>query len=273
MGPLSAGAQLLGLGLQLQFSGNAAIMVPGFVASSSKVGFVQEGAAIPVVQFSASGATLEPRKFAAITTFTREIFQHSTPTIEGLVRTVLTESLALALDTALLDTTAGDATRPPGLRFGIAPITASNNSATGEAIWEDVSALATAVAAIGGNNPIVFVAAPSQAVALRMRLPPSIYKVTVLATSGLADGVVLAIASNAIASALDPVPRIDRASEATLHMSDAPSQFSTVGAPNTVAAPSRSLWQSDTIGLRLRFEVSWGLRNAAGLAWTQNVNW
>jgi hypothetical protein len=102
---------------------------------------------------------------------------------------------------------------------------------------------------------------------------PNSFRYLVLASSALTTGTVLAIAPNAVASALDPVPRIDRSTEATLHMDTTPGQFSTVGSPNVVSAPMRSLFSTDTIGLLLRFEVAWALRNAAGLAWTQSVNW
>jgi hypothetical protein len=134
MAPASAAAQLLELGLQLQFSRASAIMVPGMIADATKVGFVGESQPIPVQQFSTAGVLLDPRSFKVITTFTAEIFQHSTPTIESLVRALLTESVGLALDAALLDPTAGDATRPPGLRYGIAALTASNDPNHNEAM-------------------------------------------------------------------------------------------------------------------------------------------
>jgi hypothetical protein len=33
-----------------------------------------------------------------------------------------------------------------------------------------------------------------------------------------------------------------------------------------LATPSRSLWQTDSLGLRMIMEVSWGLRASSGLA-------
>jgi hypothetical protein len=243
MGPAYAGAALLTLGLQLQFSRATAIMVPGMIAEANKVGFVGESQPIPVQQFSTAGLLLDPRSFKVITTFTPEIFQHSTPTIESLVRAVLTESVGLALDAALLDATAGDANRPPGLRYGIAALPASTDSNKSVAMAEDIGTLATAVAAVAGNTAIVFIAAPAQAVALRLWAPNS-FRYAVMASSGLTSGVVMAIAPNTLASATDPVPRIDRATETTLHMDTSPSQFATAGTPNVVAAPMRVLLQN-----------------------------
>ena len=96
----------------------------------------------------------------------------------------------------------------------------------------------------------------------------------VLASSALAAGTVVAIASNALCSAIDPLPRFNISTETTLHEEDTtPLPLSTVGTPNTVAAPMRSLFQTDAIGVRMQLEVSWALRNAGGLSWLQGVNW
>jgi hypothetical protein len=56
-------------------------------------------------------------------------------------------------------------------------------------------------------------------------------------------------------------------------METVPAQVGTVGSPNVVAAPLTSLWQPDKIGLKVRMEVSWALRSAAGLAFMNAVNW
>jgi hypothetical protein len=274
MGPASAGSTLLRRGLQLQFGGSAAIVVPGLVVSATNAGFVQEGAPIRVRKLALDGPTLSPRKFATITTFTREIFSHSVPNIEALVRATLTESVALALDTALLDATAGDATRPAGLRYNIAAVGAtSSNPVKLEAMKEDIAKLAGAVVGVSGNAPIIFVASPVQALALRL-WAGSDFDFEVLASSALASGVVVAIASNALCSAIDPLPRFNISTETTLHEEDTtPLPLSTAGTPNTVAAPMRSLFQTDAIGVRMKLEVSWALRNAGGLSWLQGVNW
>ena len=214
-----------------------------------------------------------PTPDLGLATFTREVFSHSTPTIEALASAVLSESVGLALDTALLDDSPGDATRPAGLRNGISPLTASTTTPPSEALAEDVRELVVAVAGVAGNAPIILVASPAQAVSLKMWMGGNpIYEV--LASSGLAGGVVVAVASNALVSAVDPVPRIDVSRAAVLHMEDvSPLQISAERTPPTVAAPVRSLFQTDTIALRLRLEVSWALRNAGGLAWMQNVIW
>jgi hypothetical protein len=272
LGPASAGSALLRRGLVLQFNNKAAINVPTILASANNASFVQEGAPIPSRQLSLTGPQLSPRKFATLATFMREIFSHSVPTIESIVRATLTESVGLALDAALLSNAAGDATRPPGLLQGISALTASNNSDRVEAAFEDISMLASAVSAVAGNGPIVFVCAPKQAVALRLRLRGD-FPYEALASSALAAGTVIAIAPNALASATDPVPRFDISDQATVHLDTVPSQIGTPGSPNVVAAKTISLYQSDVLSLRMIFELSWVLRHASGLAWTQGVVW
>jgi hypothetical protein len=272
MGPASVGSALLRRGLSLSFDGAGSITVPGVLAAAGHIGFVAEGAPIGVHQLSVSGPTLAPHKFAVIMTFTRETFAHSTPTIEALVRAALGESVSLALDTALLDATASDATRPAGLRNGVAGLTATAGGGN-EALLADLKALAVAVAPVAGNAPIVFIANPAQAVAIRMRLAGEL-GYDVLSSSGLAAGTVVAIASNALVSAIDPVPRFTVGMHGTMHMEDvAPAAIGTAGTPNVVSAPVRSLFQTDSIGLRLILDVSWSLRTSGALAWVSGVTW
>jgi len=274
LGPVSAGAALLDHGIKLSFAGNAVIRVPKIIADDDGAGFIAEGSAIPVRQLTAGSTTLEPRKFATISVFTGELFQHSIPNIEIIVRQVLTESVGLALDAALLGTTAGDTTKPAGLRYGIVALTPSGATPVGqEPMVKDVSALISAVAPVAGNAPIVILASPARAMLLRLRAGATDIPAEILATSALADDELVAIASNALVSATDAVPRFSSSNEALIHMEDAsPLPISTAGSPNTVAAPARSLFQTDTAGLRMIMEVSWGLRHASGLAWIDNIS-
>ena len=93
------------------------------------------------------------------------------------------------------------------------------------------------------------------------------------ASSGLADGVVLAIATSALVSAID-APQFDVSSNALIHQENtSPLAIGTAGSPATVAAPSRSAFQTDTLILRLRMDVSWGVRSAGSVAWLTGATW
>jgi hypothetical protein len=256
--------------LSLKFNGATGIKVPVVTTSATGAGFVQEAAPIPVRILSiGAGVTLLPRTFATICVFSRDIFEHSVPGIEGLVRQVVTEDIGLAADSYAFDATAGDAVRPAGL---LNSIVATSPSAAGDwAMINDVETLAAAVAPTAGNNQILFVASPKQAV--RMQISSQLRNVTVFASSALADKTVLCLASNCLVSALDASPRFEVRDAATLVLRDDPTAFGTVGSPATVGAPARSLWQGDEIGLKIKMEVAWALRSATGLAYMNAVNW
>jgi hypothetical protein len=67
-----------------------------------------------VRQGAFTSQTFTPKKLAVISTFTREIAEHSTPAIEGLIRNAMQEDTSVAVDTVLLDATAASTTRPAG---------------------------------------------------------------------------------------------------------------------------------------------------------------
>ena len=271
MSSASAAALLLGQGLQFTFDDANGILAPGIVADPNSVAFVGEAAPIPVKSLSFDGPMLTPRKFATIVPFTRELFERSTPNIESIVRAVLTESLGLALDAALFSNSAGNSLRPPGLLLGITPLAHSTATDPQNAMIADVKALVAAVAPIAGNGEVVLVAATDQAVALRLRQSREVYPV--LASSALTAGTVIAIAPNGLASAVDPVPRFEIANEGTLVMDDAAGPLSVAGTPNVIAAPARSLFQSDTLALRVILQVGWGLRSPLAIAFLQGGSW
>src|SRR5260370_40848783 len=97
--------------------------------SAANVGFVGQGANIPVRQLSANaGAVLDPRKFGTIVALTREMISSSNA--EQLTRAVLIDSVTAALDAALFSSVAGDAGRPPGLFTGATATAAATGTAS-----------------------------------------------------------------------------------------------------------------------------------------------
>ncbi len=69
-------------------------------------------------------------------------------------------------------------------------------------------------------------------------------------------------------------PRFDVSDQATLHMEDtAPQAIGTVGTPNVVAAPVRSLFQTDSLGLRMILDLNWTMRRAGMVAFVAGVTW
>jgi hypothetical protein len=276
LGPLSVGSQLLREGISLTFDRAAEIRVPGITVSASYAGFVGEGKPIPVRQLPVSaGAILEPRKFATIVTLTREMIVSSNA--EELVRAVLVDAVGASLDVALFSTTAGDANRPPGLLYNVDGITPTTGGGGTADMMDDLGVLASLVAPFGGLD-IVYVTDPGTAVKLMFAMGPQ-FRIPVLASSGVPAKTVICLAPNALCSATDPAPRLEAGRDWAGHFEDATPQDITGGSPSP-AAPVRSMFQTDSVGVRLTMFVSWALRAAGSksggsgaLAFVPGVAW
>src|SRR5262249_34224918 len=133
-----------------------------------------------------NAATLIPRKLAVISPYTREMAESSN--IENIVKQTLGESSAALLDQSLFSATAGDATRPPGIFFGTAPLTPRAGGGD-NAMHGDIRALFAALAAKGGGKTAVIVAALPQVVRLKMTVGPR-FDYGIIASTALASGTV-----------------------------------------------------------------------------------
>jgi HK97 family phage major capsid protein len=276
-------------GLQMAFGRNGVISIPSRVATPTIAGsFVAEGAPIPVRQGAFTSLTFTPKKMAVISTFTREIAEHSTPAIEGLIRNAIQEDTSVALDTVLLDATAASTTRPAGLRNGVSVTTATSGGGFA-ALVGDLKALAGALVT-GSNGNLrapTWIMNPVQALAISLTqnaggdFPFSaeinagrFQGYPVVLSSTVTAGMVILVDAADFVVIEGGAPRFDVSDQATLHLEDTtPLAIGTAGSPATVAAPVRSLWQTDSIGLRMIMDVNWGMRRTGVIAWTQSVTW
>jgi hypothetical protein len=265
LGPLSAAGALANAGISLSSFGRGLVSVPSFAPGEAS--FVAENAPIPVKQFVSSGPTLSPYKLATIVTLSAELLEHSDA--ETLVRAVLTESVALGLDRVLFSAAAAVAgQQPAGLLNGIAGLTPTvAGGAKSDVMADDLAKLTGAIGAVAGSG-IFFVAAPEQATALQFRLAQEVPEVH--ASEALAAGTVIAIAPRAFVSIFE-TPRVEASIEALVHQEDTTPLAIASGA--TIAAPTRSLFQTNAVGLRMITPVSWALRSPAAVAWMSGVNW
>jgi hypothetical protein len=266
--PVSAGADLLARGIGLNFSGQASISVPAVQVPAAD--FVGEGQPIPVVTAPTTpGPTLTASKIAVIMTLTHEIMTN--PNAETLVQQALVESTGPALDKVMFSSAAAVANeRPAGLLHNITALNASNGTDKLDNLVDDLAALATSVAPVAGNGDIVLIAAPAQAVALKLR-PISPITWPVLTSASLAAGTVIAVAANAVVSAVEGAPQIDASGHTELHRFTTPAEIVNVGGVSAV--PVGSIFQTDEIALRLRWLISFALRTPAGIAWISGCNW
>lgn len=265
LGPASAASQLFALAMRAEFpAGHAGVNVPGVIPAASAGGFVAEDGVIPCVGWNLQSASLEGKKLGAIAVISRELAKASRA--EAVINQLLTESAALALDSALFSDTAASAASSAGLFYGLTSISAGAWDA--DPLTNDLAALAAAVAPVAGDQ-IAFVTNPARALQISVRAPNLRYPV--LASAALPDTRLAAVGIKALAFAVDPDPDIMVSGETVTHMSTTPGEI--VNDAGAVADPVRSLWQTAAIGIRLMLRVDWGLRAPGavkvidGLAW------
>src|SRR5262245_5213861 len=168
LAPASAAAAAIARGLTVSLAGYGSITIPSKVVTAGDAGgFVSEGSPITVRQLTIGGPTLTPNKFATIAGYTREVATFSVQDGSAVVRQILSEAAALALDAAMFSTTAASAgLRPAGILNGVTPITATAGGGQA-ALATDIGNLFEALAAAGAGADVVLVANPGQAASLR----------------------------------------------------------------------------------------------------------
>ena len=292
--PMSVYPGLASRGVKFSFGTAGVVVMPTRSSTPTIAGsFVAQGAPIPVRQGAFTSISFTPKKMGVISTFTREIMEHSTPAIDGLIRDAMTQDTAVSIDTVLLDATAATTTRPAGLRAGVSGTSATAGGTITAAIG-DIRALTTAlISGTNGNlrNP-VWLMNPGDVLALSLLQATAgggefPFKAELAAgtlqgypviksTTVTADMMYLLDAADFV-SVTGDTPRFDVSDQATLVFDDtAPAQVGTPGvsaSPNVVGAPARSLWQQDTIGIRMLLDLNWGLRRSGIIAWMQTMTW
>jgi HK97 family phage prohead protease/HK97 family phage major capsid protein len=275
-------------GLALSFGATGKIVIPTRSRTPSLAGsFVGEGLAIPVRQGAFTSQTLTPKKMAVITTWTREMDEHSIPAIEGLLREAIQQDTSVAVDSVLIDANPATVIRPAGLLNGVAsiPPTAGGGIA---GIVGDIVGLINAISAATLGNVRNLVWLVNQTDMLRASLLTAAntgifpfrdeIRGGTLATVPFIDSATVPAKTMILVDAADFVvvggdaPRMEMSDQATLHMEDTNPQ-ELVASPSTVAAPQRSLFQTDSLALRMVLPLNWIQRRAGTVAWTQNVTW
>jgi HK97 family phage major capsid protein len=287
--PYSVYPALSAKGGSFTFGRNGTISLPARNTATNVAGaFVAQGAPIPVKQGAFTAITLTPKKMGVITTMTREITEHSTPAIEAILRQAIQEDTAVAIDTVLLDANAATTTRPAGLKNGQAKVAASVTASIVGFIADLKGLIAALITATGGNirNPVwimnpgdVLAASLLQTTTGDTPFREELAGGTLLGypiistTTGLNDMMALIDAADFITATGD-TPQFSVSDQAVLHMEDTtPAQISTVATPNAVAAPVRSLWQTDSMAIRMIMDINWAKRRTGIFQWTDTMAW
>lgn len=283
---LSFYPRLATLGSNLQFGpGRGNIKIPSRASTPSISGsFVAEGSPIPVRRIGLTSLTLSPHKMGVISYFTREVAKYSNPQIENLLRQEIRGDTADTIDTLLIDDTVGSATRPAGLLYGVAALTASTAGGWA-AIMEDIDTLAAPFdAAKAGRNLVLlmnkrearklnFVPGPDDKLgSMRQLLADS--GITPISSVNVPAGRLIMLDAADFATAAGDQPEFEASEQAVIHAEDtSPQQISTAGSPNTVAAPVISMFQTASIALRMLLDVTWGMRRSGMVQWIDGADW
>ena len=262
---VSAAAALFQRGLRLDFSNYGYIKAPGRIVDGSDGGsWIAEGAPVTVrAQRITSGALLEPHKLMVIAAFSAEIIAQSN--IEAVSREIVSEGLARKLDATVFDANAGDSSRPAGLRYGVAGSTPTAGGGVA-ALEGDLKQLMAALVTAGAGRDPVLVVNPVQALALTLLASPK-FDMPVLRSSDVPVGTVIMIEASSLASAFGGAPEFEVAPYPLLTMED-----TSPPADPMTGSPTKSMFQTDSLGLRVRLRCSWGLR-APQLAWLAGATW
>jgi HK97 family phage major capsid protein/HK97 family phage prohead protease len=282
--PSSVYPGLSARGGRFTFGRNGTVTLPARQATPTLAGaFVAEGAPIPVRQGAFTSVSLTPRKMAVISTFTRQIAEHSTPAIEQQIRSMMQDDTAVALDTVLLDATAGSTLRPPGLRYNVAATTATSGGGF-NALVGDVKALVGVLAGANSLRAPVWIMNPVDVLSLTLTQNAGgdfpfqveannsrLQGYPIIQSTTMPAKMVILLDAADFFSATGDEPQFSVSDQATLHMEDTAPQA--IGVSGSATNPIRSLWQTDSIAVRMMLDISWAMRRTGVVAWTQTITW
>ena len=272
LAPAAASSRLLALATTLDLSGLNSIRLPFIgLAGRPPAVFVAEDTPGPVVDLAVAATTLGPaKKLLILSALTREMAAASAENAEVIIGNALTLSVAQSLDAALFGNAAASATTPAGLLNGVTAIpSAAKTGAAGVA--DDLALLAGAIGAAGINpDDMTIITTPALAVMIRVLSSPK-FTNTVLSSSSLAAGTVIAIVPQGLATGYDGGVEVAASTEATLNF-EATTPLPIVDGSGVVAHPVYNAWQQDMTVLKIRGRAAWAVHPGAiatvtGAAW------
>lgn len=251
--------------------------------------WVGQGKAKPLTRFGYSAQSLAFTKVAAITVITEELARFSSPSAEGMVRDSLRDCLVERLDIDFIDPAhAGTANvSPASITNGVAAMTSAG--ITADNVRADIQRLIGAFIATNANPAgLVLIMPTTLALALSLMTNAlgqaefpnlsmaggTVQGIPVITSQYAANAsgygnLVIAVNANDILLADDNEVTVDASREATLEMSDTPTQDSTV----PTASTGVSMFQTNSIALRAERFVNWSKARAGAVAYIDDVNW
>jgi HK97 family phage prohead protease/HK97 family phage major capsid protein len=243
----------------------------------------------PLTKFNFAQTTLTWAKVAAIAVIAQELAKFATPGAEGLVRDALAGALAERTDTDLVDPAVAAVANvsPASLTHGVAALSTAGVDA--DDVRADISALIRQFVLANISPASVVLIMPNTLAlaaglmrnALGQREFPDInvnggvieglpvIASQYAANSGQYGNLVVAVNAPEVFLSDDGQVTVDASTQASLEMSDAPTQNGQAG----TGADLVSLWQNNLIGLRAERFINWAKRRPEAVAFMDDVNW
>jgi len=289
LSPVSVYASLAGLmEKRLLFDHVGRIRFPSRNNSGELAGdFVGEAEPIPVREATLASTTLTPKKLAVITTLSREIAKQTQPSAEETIAAMMRADTTEVLDTRLLDSVAASDVRPAGLLYGVTLVPAANGTDSVGNITADLHTLLDPLIGEKATRPILLIN-PARALGLRLTVNANgvfvfaadidndeLAGVEVVTSYGVPADTVIALDLDSFLTASGGLPELLVSESATLHMEDASPAPIIGGTPGTPApaTPTRSLFQTATLGLRLILSLDWAMRRPGLVTAVSGVQW
>lgn len=282
--PLRAG----GLALNLDSAGTA--YVPGVAAGGAGGSFFAEGSPIRVGTLTTNNVQLTSRKVGIIMVFSREAAKRSTPDLEALFRRRMLADTAAAVDAVLLDATAQDSVRPGGLLYDQVASGAISAAASGfgggdhVAVMRDFQNLLAPFVAANAATGITVIMNPTQGLALDFMTGPdgalgdwfsrARARFSFVESTHATAARLIAVRTQDFASAIGGV-EFEMSSQATLHMEQTQADVEAIVTSGTAAgaSPVRSLFQTDTKGVRMVWDLNWRMMRQGMVQWIDGTSW
>lgn len=274
---------------RFDFAGANSIKIPqrAVAASPNLAGaFRAEGAPIRVGAMSLTSATLTPKSLGVIGTFSMELMDRSTPQIEALIRQAMIGDTAEALDTAFLSNTSGSTTVPAGLQtYASGSNTAASAGATTANIITDIRGRLQQLSSLNMGRRPVWIMNPARWYGVQLAVTAAgtpafpeaaqgnLMGIPVVTSTNVPSAIVFLVDAAELAFA-GGAPRFMGTEVATIHEEDTtPLAIGTAGTPATVAAPVRSLFQTNSAALRAVWEIDWAVLRTGAVQKLTGVAW
>jgi len=221
-----------------------------------------------------------------ISSMTREISLHSTPAIEGIIRQAIIDDTSSAIDNVLLDANAATTVRPAGLKNGVSGLTPTAGGGFNALVADIKQMLNVLVSANALRNP-VWIMNPAQVTSIGLTQSGlgtfpfeaqvnqgKLQGYPIIQSTNQPNATVILLDAADFASVTGDEPQFEISDQATLVFDDtAPAQIGVAGTPNVVAAPTRSLSQTDSMAIRMLMDMNWTMRRTGVITFISGVTW